>query len=42
MIYYLDPDATGTANGLTPADAFLALPVTLVQGARYVRVEVVR
>lgn len=39
MIYYLDPHATGTANGLTPRDAFVALPLTLVVGATYIRCE---
>ena len=36
MTYYLDPHATGTANGLTPRDAFLAVPLTRVVGAVYV------
>ena len=39
MTYYLDPHATGTANGLTPRDAFLAMPLTRVVGAVYVRCE---
>lgn len=36
MTYYVDPQATGTATGLTPGDAFSARPLTLVVGARYV------
>ena len=37
MTYYIDTMATGTANGLTPQNAFPVLPMTLVQGARYMR-----
>jgi hypothetical protein len=39
MTYYLDPQATGMANGLTPRDAFVTLPLTRVVGAVYVYCE---
>jgi len=39
MTYYLDLQATGMANGLTPRDAFLVMPLTVVVGATYVRCE---